>query len=382
MIVNTHRWITAAEYVDWRETNEYGLRMLEMDDPDQDLPDEAFGVYIAESADDILKSLSGNENIIAVNIDLTGIHQEGIDALSTLPNLYALSLLNAFGFKGNELAALSRNSSLRELSIGESCKEWDFLSSLKNLQVLITGSAGDDMAERLPALSHLCELKVHFGNMTEAGLKNISRCHSLEGLSLHNIKADSESYGKLSALQKLRFLVIHGHSSWPSDTPESEQSVSVDDNCIHAFEKLPLQGLFLEKCRITDVSLKSVRKIEALNKLVLNQCPFLTEKCLDFLQNVNFAYNIEVREDKSEDSEDWSLYEHPRENRRFRIDDLKPLIGKSVKVELTHGIIAEGVLREVFEDDYLVLLKDEGSQLGMTISIESIVNIKIDLQNK
>jgi hypothetical protein len=309
-------------------------------------------IKIKSFTDELITIMSEEKPyFVGIEVDeFCRVSDKQLALMSGLPKLRSLAL----GDISITRESIFGDFDLLQLSLIESTsfKKWSILDYLPNLEVLHT-CGGDEMAEHLPSLKKLKELRISWSELTDRGMEYLAQCESLERLSLHNIKVSPASFSSLSALKNLKYLEIERCTSWPSDTPESEQTVAFTDETLEALTDLPLQSISIENCRVSDRVKDIVKKFSSLNKASFPDCPNITRGA--------YSYNRKVKADEN------------------RLSELDSLIGQSVELRLKNGLVIEGLfsgrafLNSNFEN--AILIKND-AYFDQVVDEEDIKSIK------
>ena len=130
-------------------------------------------------------------------------------------------------------------------------------------------AVSDDDVARLAALPHLARLKVSGGEITNRGVRQISRLTGLTELAIEKSQIDNAGLGELTALARLKSLNLRG-------------SINLTDDGLDHLRQFPrLTSLaLLDNKTITDAGIARLKPLVGLRFLDLRGCARVSDQGL------------------------------------------------------------------------------------------------------
>ena len=217
-------------------------------------------------SDSGLKGLSGLKELHTLNLDLTGIGDDGLRELAALDGLQRLSLGSCYQVTEVGLKHLSGSKNLQMLDVSHtriSEGGWKQLAGLKGLKHLKVASLdlSDDGMKAFAAVEQLESLDLTSYKVTNRGLKELANLKRLHTLKLFCTGVTDAGVKELNVLKELKSLSI----SQAQVTDASLKSLSAMKN----LERLSLPGQL-----VTDAGMKDLAALKSLKHLSLSPAKF------------------------------------------------------------------------------------------------------------
>jgi Leucine-rich repeat (LRR) protein len=193
-------------------------------------------------------------------LELTGIPDDAIAALPSLPSLHALSV-ERINLGRRELETISRQANLKQLRLRGTRAGDDGMAHLRSLSRLSTLDLGhtqitDDTLSHLATIATLSHLSLDGTRITNAGIAHLSSLENLKILDLGSTQVSGRGIVSLEQLPRLRSLSM-------TNSGMTRDEITLLTR-LRRLEQLRLGGM---KDPITSVELSEIARLVELREL-------------------------------------------------------------------------------------------------------------------